>query len=54
MIDIDKLSEAQVRYILRELYDVMSMSLGDVTTDYYLQLIAAQNDYPQDNNEGDK
>lgn len=48
MIDIDKLSEAQVRYILNELYN----GGGDMNMEVVVDCIMTNVDYPQDNNEG--
>lgn len=50
MIDIDKLTEAQVRYILNDVIEGMRISVGVETTDYYLQLVGNQLDYPQQTN----
>lgn len=50
MIDIDKLSEAQVRYILNELCD----DGGDMNIEVVVDGIMKNVDYPQDNNEGDE
>lgn len=49
MIDIDKLTEAQVRYILKAVYD----DGGDYNMEKVVDCIMKDTDYPQQtNNEG--